>query len=275
MKQSFLLLLFGFLFFNAQSQMIKAIPFEKENSVFKLMYDLPAFASSYEVILTSNYPTGRAFVKVTENALGDVGASISSGNNKTIYWQPEKGKEFNEAILEFKIVMIPLASANNSKDNGDATIIKIPEDVVAKRKAEAEAKKKALESKLKNEENTGDSNSNKPENGTDIGNHNSEITEPQKTNAISGAGAEIPGRTVRSKPVAAQNPGVNGVVIVRVCINTKGDVVRAQFLQNGSTVTNENAIAAAVANANKWKFNENSMAAYKECGVIKFYFKVK
>lgn len=261
MRKTSLLILFGFLCFHAQSQMIKEIPFEKENSVFKLVYDLPEFASSYEVILTSNYPTGRGFVKVTENALGDVGENIPSGKNKTIYWQPEKGVDFNEAILEFKIVMIPLASANNSNEgseesaNNTEEIIRIPESVIAKHKEEI------------TEETPSSTEIPEPESAS--------TPEQPTTNAMSGAGAEIPGRTVRSKPDSPKNPGVNGVVVVRVCVDTKGNVVRAQFIENGSNLTDSRAIAASVANAKNWKFNENSMAAYKECGVIKFYFKMK
>lgn len=258
----------------AQSQMIKEIPFEKENSVFKLTYDLPEFASSYEVILTSNYPTGRGFVKVTENALGDVGENIPSGKNKKIYWQPQKGVDFNEAILEFKLVIIPLASANNSEETYsenssnttpetvEETIIEIPENVIAKRKAEEE-RKRQLEEAKENEEETYSATPNPTTNKI------------ESNNAISGAGAELTGRTVRSKPATPKNPGVQGVVAVKICVDTKGNVVKSQFAHYGSTITDNKAIAAAVANAKKWKFNENSMAADRECGVIKYYFKVK
>ena len=282
MKKISLLILFGLLFFNAQSQMIKAIPFEKENSVFKLTYDLPAIASNYDVVLTSNYPTGRGFVKVTANALGDVGENILSGNNKTIYWQPEKGEDFNEAILEFKIVMIPLASANNSNDNGaESTVIEIPENIVAKRreaakrKAEAEAKQKTELEELPEVPKI------KTKPTSDFGTQDDEgepnVTKPEKEmpNAISGAGANINGRTVRSKPDSPKNPGVQGVVLVKICIDVKGNVVKSKFSQEGSTISNNTAIAAAVANAKRWKFNEHSMAPEKQCGTITYYFKIK
>lgn len=264
MKKYFLLILLGFSFLNAQSQMIKAIPFEKENSVFKLSYDLPVIAKNYDVILTSNYPTGKGFVKVTENALGDIGQNIPNGTNKTIYWQPKKGETFNEAILEFKIVMIPLASANND--------VKIPENVIAKRKEE-EAKRKAEEIERKRKMTETESNTN-----IELGNE--EEPKPNKaeneiSTGISGAGADIKGRTVRSKPQVPQNPGVNGVIIVTVCVNTKGKVVKAKFSQKGSTVTDDVVIGQAVTNSREWKFNENSMAAEKQCGTIKYYYKVK
>ena len=37
----------------------------------------------------------------------------------------------------------------------------------------------------------------------------------------SGAGAKVPGRTVRSKPKSPSNPGLNGTVVVKVCVDVK------------------------------------------------------
>ena len=54
-----------------------------------------------------------------------------------------------------------------------------------------------------------------------------------------------------------------------------GKVVKAKFLPESSTVTNDIVIGQAVANARKWKFNENSMAADRQCGTITYYYKVK
>jgi hypothetical protein len=85
----------------------------------------------------------------------------------------------------------------------------------------------------------------------------------------------VKGRTVRSKPDAPINSGVNGIIIVKVCVDTRGNVARAQFIPEGSTVTDDRTIGAAVTNAKNWKFNENSMAADRTCGVIKFYYKMK
>lgn len=251
-KKNVLLILLGFIFSNAQSQFIQAVSFTKENSIYKLTYDLPDVMDTYDVILTSNHPTGRAFVKVTENAIGDVGGNITKGKGKIIYWQPKKDAIINDAMLEFKLVIIPLATTN------EETEIIVPEESTgnnpmteAEAKAEIESNIEAANNPIPTE------------------------TETEISKGVSGAGAEIKGRTVRSKPDAPLNSGVNGIIIVKVCVDTRGNVARAQFIPEGSTVTDDRTIGAAVTNAKNWKFNENSMAADRTCGVIKFYYKMK
>ena len=266
-KKNVLLILFGFIFSNAQSQLIKTVSFTKEKSLYKLVYNLPQIADNYDVILTSNYPTGRIFAKVTENALGDIGENISSGNDKVIYWQPKKEADFNDAILEFKIVIIPLATTN---EKAEVIVLEVPNEnnsmTETAAKTELEQKQTEVEEETKTDIEIQTEVENKPE---------LIVPEIGISKGISGAGAEVKGRTVRSKPDVPTNRGVNGIVIVKICIDTRGNVVRAQFIEEGSTVTDDRTIGAAVTNAKNWKFNENSMAADRACGVIKFYYKMK
>ena len=129
------------------------------------------------MILTSNYPTGRGFVKVTENALGDIGQNISSGKNKTIYWQPKKDVVVNEAALEFKIVMIPLATAEVIEN--EPIIIKMPEEVIAKRKEEAKAEANNSESNSDNNSNSNsDNNAESTPTTIDFGSDEGKVGDP-------------------------------------------------------------------------------------------------
>lgn len=266
MRKTGLLMFLSFLGFSVQSQMIKEVSFEKQNSVFKLTYDLPEIASSYDVILTSNYPTGRGFVKVTENALGDVGEQISSGKNKTIYWQPKKGEDFNEAILEFKIVMIPLAFANDDNE----AIVEKPKTALEEHWAEAErkAREKAEAEAERNEGRTFTGSDNR----SGVGDPNPNPNVSDKV-AESETNVYVKGRTVVKKPKAPTvNNDVNGIVIIKICVNNDGKVTIADFTQKGSTTTSNYAIKAAIANAKKWEFNKDMTVPDRQCGYIRYDF---
>lgn len=122
----------------------------------------------------------------------------------------------------------------------------------ANKKAEAEAKKKAIEEAKKKAENLP-----KPNNS------------PAATSSVAGLG----GRTLKSKPEQSNDIGTPGSVIINICINQKGDVTEANYVQKGSTITDNAFIKQVVANTKKWKFMESTTASDKECGVVTYLFK--
>jgi outer membrane biosynthesis protein TonB len=144
----------------------------------------------------------------------------------------------------------------------------------ARRKAaEAAAKKKALEDKLKGSGKT--SGGGGGNTGGTAGDPNVSNTGGGTGGGTTGSGADVSGRTVAKKPSPPTNPGVKGSVVVKICIDNKGNVTSAEFTQRGSTVTDGGAIAEAVANAKKWKFNTDVMAPDKQCGTVRYNYTIK
>jgi TonB family protein len=143
----------------------------------------------------------------------------------------------------------------------------------AKEKAAAQAK--ALEEKKRKagkKFNSGSGDGDKP---GDIGDPDSDKPGGGTGEGTTGSGADISGRSVKSKPKRLRNPGVNGTVVITICVNPKGSVTSAEYTQKGSTITSDEAIREAISNAKEWKFNENPMAGDKECGKITYKFEVK
>lgn len=166
-------------------------------------------------------------------------------------------------------------------------------DEAKKRKAEAEAKKKAeaeaeakrkaaeAERKRKLEEakrKAGDKFKNGGGDGDDPGDQgdpNSDLQGGGTGGGTTGSGADVQGRSVKTRPKPPTNPGVNGNVVIKICIDNKGNVISANYTQSGSSVTSAAAIKEAESNAKKWKFNTDAMAPDKQCGTIKYNYKVK
>jgi TonB family protein len=146
----------------------------------------------------------------------------------------------------------------------------------AKKKADAEARAKALaEAKAK-----AGGKFNKP--GSGSGSNSGNAGDPNSTNTgggtgggTTGSGADIDGRSPKSKPAPPKNPGVDGTAVIRICVDQNGNVVSAKFTQKGSSITSDAAIKEAIANAKKWKFDSNPMAPDKQCGTVTYQFKVK
>ena len=64
-----------------------------------------------------------------------------------------------------------------------------------------------------------------------------------------------------------------GSVVVKVCVDARGNVVHANFTLRGSTIVNSQLCRLAEANARKWKFKPGELD--KQCGTIIYDFQVK
>ncbi|MBT8219542.1 MAG: hypothetical protein KJP00_06950, partial [Bacteroidia bacterium] len=64
-----------------------------------------------------------------------------------------------------------------------------------------------------------------------------------------------------------------GKVVIKICIDSSGRVVSANYTQGGSTTTNRTLINLAIANAKKYRFDSSSLD--RQCGTIAYNFKVQ
>lgn len=162
--------------------------------------------------------------------------------------------------------------------------IKRKADAEAKRKAEAarkaaEAKKKAEADKLKGEIGGlfGQSGDGKGETGT-AGNQGDPNGDPNSDilTGISTGGGKVGGglgnRGGRG-PAITDKSQATGRVVVKVCVDSQGNVLSSKFTQSGSTTSNAQLRRLAEANAKKWKFRPGELD--KQCGTITYEFKVK
>jgi len=206
--------------------------------------------------------------------------------------EAEESQEYEEVeeVAESEVTPDPTPTPDAKTANSDEVAIKKKkeadrkkaEDARKKAKAEAEArrkaaeaaaKKKALEDKLKGSGKT--SGGGGGNTGGTAGDPNVSNTGGGTGGGTTGSGADVSGRTVAKKPSPPTNPGVKGSVVVKICIDNKGNVTSAEFTQRGSTVTDGGAIAEAVANAKKWKFNTDVMAPDKQCGTVRYNYTIK
>jgi len=165
-------------------------------------------------------------------------------------------------IIKVELLVIGINGTKKYYGNTDAVVGNINSILtkgyvnvkIEKRKheAETEAKRKAIEGAKRK---AGGKFKNKPGGGT------------------TDSGADIAGRRVSNRPQPPTNPGVNGNVVIKICIDNNGNVISANFTQKGSAITSAAAIQVAVANAKKWKFNTDAMAPDKQCGTIRYNYK--
>lgn len=67
--------------------------------------------------------------------------------------------------------------------------------------------------------------------------------------------------------------GKEGIVVLDVCIDQKGQVISANFSPQGSTTMDEYLLNLAIENVRKWEFAEG--AAGKDCGKVTYRFALK
>ncbi len=161
-----------------------------------------------------------------------------------------------------------------------------------KKKAEAERKRKAEEARKKAEEErkyneakkkygdlfgggqgSGKGNTGKTGNQGDPGGD----PDASKLEGISTGTGRVGGglgnRGVVRSPNISDNSQKTGVVVLRVCVNSEGKVIEVKYTQSGSTTTDSRLKSLAIANAKKWRFAKSSID--KQCGTIKYDFKVR
>ncbi len=86
-------------------------------------------------------------------------------------------------------------------------------------------------------------------------------------------GGGIAGRKIVKKPRIQDRSQNTGVVNVKVCVDSEGNVTSAKYTQSGSTTSNSNLIKKAVAGAKGYKFDKTDRDT--QCGTIKINFKVQ
>lgn len=153
------------------------------------------------------------------------------------------------------------------------------EEARKRAEAEAEAKRQAEADALKKElgglfgDGGGKGNTGKPGNQGDPGGD----PDASKLEGISTGSGSVGGglgsRGVASAPKITDNSQQQGTVVVKVCVNSSGDVVSAEFTQLGSTISDSRLKNLAVSNAQRWKFSPGSVD--KQCGTITYRFRVQ
>ncbi len=151
----------------------------------------------------------------------------------------------------------------------------------ARQKAEAEAKAKADAKKKKYEESKkqfgglfggGKGDTDSPGNqGDPNGDPNSDIMTGISTGSGTiGGGLENRGG---AGPDIQDQSQEKGKVVIKICVNTSGKVVKAEFTQRGSTTQSSKLIALAKKNALRYTFSASSNE--NQCGTIAYNFRVQ
>jgi len=86
-------------------------------------------------------------------------------------------------------------------------------------------------------------------------------------------GGGLEGRGVVHTPTIQDNSQKTGRVVVRICVNNKGEVVSAEYTQAGSTTADSDLRQIAITNAKKFKFSPGSVD--RQCGTVTIDFRVK
>lgn len=147
----------------------------------------------------------------------------------------------------------------------------------AAKKAEEDRKKKELEALvsggLGGGSGSGKGNTGKPGNqGDPNGDPNADNLSGISTGAGT-VGGGLSGRGYKRPSPPKDNSQHTGVVVVYVCVDKRGNVISAEYTQAGSTTADSNLKRIAISNAKKYKFDSGSIS--KQCGTIRYDFKVK
>ncbi|MBR9921934.1 MAG: hypothetical protein GYB31_13930 [Bacteroidetes bacterium] len=86
-------------------------------------------------------------------------------------------------------------------------------------------------------------------------------------------GGGLGSRGVSYKPTVRDNSQKQGIIVVKVCVDSNGKVISAEWTQAGSTTTDSQLRSIAISAAKKWKFTSSSVS--KQCGTIRYDFKVQ
>ncbi len=86
-------------------------------------------------------------------------------------------------------------------------------------------------------------------------------------------GGGLGDRGVLGTPKMRNTTNKSGRVTIKVCVNSSGRVISAEFTQKGSNTTNAKLIAIAKRNAKGFKFTKGGPS--KQCGTISYNFKFK
>ena len=140
----------------------------------------------------------------------------------------------------------------------------------AKKEAELKAAKDKFGGAFNKNKGSGQGNTGKP------GSQGLPNGDPNATKVGFGGGKVGGGlgdRGVLGAPKVKNTTNKSGRVTIKVCVNSSGRVISAEFTQKGSNTTNAGLIAIAKKNAKGFKFTKGGPS--KQCGTISYNFKFK
>ncbi len=147
----------------------------------------------------------------------------------------------------------------------------------AAKKAEEDRKRKELEALvsggLGGGKGDGKGNTGKPGNQGDPGGDPNAGALSGISTGAGTVGGGLSGRGYQRPSPPKDNSQATGVVVVYVCVDKRGNVISAEYTQSGSTTADSNLKRIAIANAKKYKFDGGSVD--KQCGTIRYDFKLK
>ena len=77
-----------------------------------------------------------------------------------------------------------------------------------------------------------------------------------------------------SLPKPVYNSNQQGTVVVRIWVDKRGRVTRAEYEPKGSNSTNDELIRWALDAARKARFNQDDKALEEQMGTITYFFKI-
>ncbi len=207
---------------------------------------------------------------------------LSDKNSRELALKKKKEADRKKAEREAKIKEEAAAKAKRdaaakaakAKADAAAKAAKAKADAEAAAAAEA-ARKKAEADKWKNlgKVGSGSGSGGKPGNqGQQNGDPDGKALDGISTGS-GDIGGGLLGRKKVSSPKITNNSQKTGIVVVRVCVDSKGKVVSAKYTQSGSTTTDQGLIKSAIAGARKYRFSKGDVD--KQCGTIKINFRLR
>lgn len=86
-------------------------------------------------------------------------------------------------------------------------------------------------------------------------------------------GGGLSNRGVLYEPKFSDNSQKSGVVVIKICVDQKGNVLSSKFTQKGSTTTDNYLVSLAEKQVKKYKFTPGD--AIEQCGTITVDFKLQ
>jgi len=197
-------------------------------------------------------------------------APVTAVKKKTVSNKSEISKAEQEKAEKLKAhKAAALAEAQQAKEK-----LERERADAAKRKAEAEAKAKAkadakskFDAMMQNADDSGASSKGNPDGHPDASALEGMTTGTGKT------GNGLGDRSLVFAPEINDNSQKQGRVVMTICVNARGKVIKANYTQKGSTTTSAHLIDLAKKNAKKYEFSQSSVA--EQCGEIIIDFKLK
>ena len=88
-----------------------------------------------------------------------------------------------------------------------------------------------------------------------------------------GVGGDLLNRIVIHTDTPVNDTDEEGNIVIKVCVNSAGDVIFANYTLKGSTLTSEQLKKLAIEASKNWKFGESDLDT--ECGTITYRFKAR